>query len=286
MDIRTVHPDERPAQCIFRLASGIRVVRRSSNPARKSAITFEHLGKLNPINQRHITDLVTAWDAILDCDWVDQSPVILGLTESGIIPSFAMHQACLRHRRDSSWYITSRTQHSRFSFSEPHSHAPVHFVPESMLREPCGNLYIVEDEITTGRTLCNLIACLSKYFKLRTVRVFALLDCRSKEDRTAMMACARQLGINLACKSLLDIDQSLLHSRSFSTVATVLNESDANVRLVQGEELGQSLSGLLADSNLRIQHITLSPWELDGYHVRLRHEIAPNYFSYNFQQRQ
>jgi hypothetical protein len=285
MQTQTLTSDEDTAQCILRLAGGIRVVRRANNPARDLAITFEHLGKLNPIGRKHLTDLVTAWDAILDFHWADQTPVVLGLTESGIIPSFAMHQACLRHRQDSTWYLTSRTKQSCIAFREPHSHAPVQYIPELMLREPCGNLYIVEDEITTGRTLCNLLVCLSKQVLLKSVRIYSLLDCRSKSARNEMMICARRLKINLTCKSLLDFDLSLLHSSTFPTVPAELNDDDYNFRLVRGEDVRESLCGLLADPNLRIQHITLSPWEVDGHHVRSRQEIEPNYFTYNLQQR-
>lgn len=286
MQIRTLESDEDSAQCILRLAGGIRVVRRANNPVRDLAITFEHLGKLNPIGRKHLIDLVIAWDTIFDYNLADQPPVVLGLTESGIIPSFAMHQTCLRHRQDSSWYITSRTKQSGVMFCEPHSHAPVQYVPEQMLRGSCDNLCIVEDEITTGRTLCNLLVCLRKKLPLKAVRIFSLLDCRSKAARAEMMIVAKQLEINLTCKSLLNIDQSLLYSGKFKTVAAELTGDDHNVRLVQGEEVGQSLFGLLADSDLRIQQITLSPWELDGHHVHSRQEIEPNYFSYNLQQQQ
>lgn len=85
------------------------------------------------------------------------------------------------------------------SFQEPHCHAPEHLLHEpedAPLRERFRNareLILIDDEISTGTTLCNLADVYRRYNPaLRRVHWVAITDFSGTE---AVPACARRLGL-------------------------------------------------------------------------------------------
>ncbi|MDT4963914.1 MAG: hypothetical protein QOF87_3561 [Pseudonocardiales bacterium] len=81
-------------------------------------------------------------------------------------------------------------------FEEEHSHATGHLLlPENpgLLARP-GPLVLVDDELSTGRTVLNTIAALHALAPRRRYVVAALVDLRTPDDRDRMGAAAGRLG--------------------------------------------------------------------------------------------
>lgn len=261
-----------------RIASGAMRVRRDSNPNRNSAVTFTHLGKLNPIQADHLQDLMKCFGELAQVSDSD-SPVVLGLAESGIIPSFAMQQACLELGRQARWLWTSRRDNGGPGFREPHSHAPAHYLPSELFDQPIDEVWVVEDEITTGKTLENLAKCLRENASVNRIRVFSLLDTRGAADTKQMNRQWFTTGMICSVESVLTTEPNFW---SMDPPDREPIEPDSEPRrLLTGEAIASGLPSLLSGEVARLQHVTLSPWLVDGYNVLSRTQLHPKYFLYN-----
>ncbi|MDG3013417.1 phosphoribosyltransferase family protein [Corynebacteriales bacterium D3-21] len=84
-------------------------------------------------------------------------------------------------------------------FDEEHSHATRHLLlPQdtAMLERP-GPLVLVDDELSTGRTVLNTIATLHTKLPRSRYVVASLVDLRSDADKAAMSAAAERLGTRI-----------------------------------------------------------------------------------------
>jgi len=72
------------------------------------------------------------------------------------------------------------------AFNERHSHGPNHVLPlaDAVFKE----IWIVEDEITSGNTVMNLIFQLYTHMPIERVRIFAFADFRDREQKTALIS--------------------------------------------------------------------------------------------------
>mgnify|MGYP002779505971 CR=1 FL=1 len=164
------------------LKEHIHWLQRDNNSRRQTAVTFSYLGKLKPTGRgelqeckNHLQSLL--FQSILQ-NPVSKSPLIVGLTESGIIPSALMHQNAREQGIDAQWLCSTRRPAAGICFSESHSHSPNHILPLPQ-KQPT-ELWFVEDEITTGRTVLNLAIHLCSLLSVKYIRFFALADTRSK----------------------------------------------------------------------------------------------------------
>lgn len=187
-------------------------LKRDNNPHRDDAFTLSCLGKIHPASSkdflrcgRYLSDLLDK--AVLDKSAVDGISVsldsacddsfcyndssyssnngdeilIIGLTESGIIPSLLMYIQTLRRNLNSNILYSTRRPLDGIAFKEKHSHGPDHILPlpECTIKE----IWIVEDEITSGNTVYNLMVQLCDYLKISRVRVFAFADFRDCQQK-------------------------------------------------------------------------------------------------------
>ncbi len=267
----------------YRVACGMMKVERDANLIRQFGVTFSHLGKLNPIDATHLQDLIACFSALAMASACD-APCILGLAESGIVPSFAMQQACLLQGRTASWYCTSRDQLSGLRFSEPHSHSPEHFLPMSLVNHHIEELWIVEDEITTGRTLANLLDLVREHCRVERVRVFTILDTRDADtadspayslDEFAQVSSVLRCGADFWTRP---IESYSLASQPFIPARDL---TQAPGKLAVGETISQLLPGLLSGEISRLHHITLSPWKVNHLNIFSRQQWAPGFYRYN-----
>lgn len=179
-------------------------LKRDNNPCRKEAFTLSCLGKLHPVGSSdlhrygsYLSDLLSESEqrrAISD------DVLIVGLTESGIIPSFLMHMEAVKRGIKSNWICSTRRPSSGISFKENHSHGPNHKLPISQCKPT--EIWIVEDEITTGNTILNLIIQLRCYLEVKKFRVFAFADFRNKKQVAAFSCFTQSKEIDCSCHSL------------------------------------------------------------------------------------
>lgn len=274
-----------------RIADGCRVVQRDGNPNRSHAITFLQLGKLEPIGARHLDELRGAFAALLP-ENVGRRVAILGLAESGIVPAYAMHSLCKRGNWDCHWYCTTRSpraagsrQGTQVRFREEHSHAPDHWLPQAFLEKLPEELWIVEDEVTTGRTILNLLRQLPPGFRQIHVRIFCLVDLREPADDKAFTGELEQLGWShqVVYRSVLrsSIRQLLERAELGAGYRRSSHAAEGPSRLVQGEHVRHHLAWLDASQGAALQHVTLSPWEVDGKVILRRQALGNGYYLYN-----
>ena len=283
-----------------RIAQGTKIVRRDANPERSYGFTFEHLAKLGPINAVHLQDLICCFRAIIGdsqaygkaySDNVHESSrggrvpnrfpfcTVLGLTESGIVPSFAMQKACESFGIDSKWCCSSRVDTGGLKFCESHSHAPEHFLPRRLLGQLGEELWVVEDEVTTGRTIGNLLECLYDSSNIRKCRVFSLLDAREDTDHERLKQICLRRRWNVTFQSILRPENSSCLSNRPHGFTNRINHVARHY--VVGESIAAALPLLLSGDIQYLQHITLSPWVIDGDYIVSRQSWQDCYYIYN-----
>lgn len=163
---------------------GIHHLQRKNNPKRSSAVTFTWLGKLGAIDGQDIQACTQKLESLLIRSLgqipASETPLIVGLAESGIVLSSLMHQIALDRGMDAHWICSTRRSGVGIKFVESHSHGPDHVLPlpESAPTE----IWFVEDEITTGKTLFQVAVKLCSHLNIRKVRVFALADSRTPSE--------------------------------------------------------------------------------------------------------
>ncbi|NGN70300.1 phosphoribosyltransferase, partial [Streptomyces sp. A7024] len=115
-------------------------------------------------------------------------------------------------------------------FEEEHSHATSHLVlPEDEgLLAGGGPLVLVDDELSTGRTICNTIAALQAACERERYVVAALVDMRSAGDRQAMEKFAADLGARVDVVALAG-GEVVLPEDVLSRGQALVAEADAAV---------------------------------------------------------
>ena len=173
-------------------------VERDGNPLRRYGHVSPHIGKIAPLDAgalREIADL--AVEALRP---EEQGPTLLvGMAESALLLSWAL---AARMGGNAELRFTTRedrgTANGR-AFLEPHSHGPVH-----ALALPPGRSYtrvvVVEDELTSGATLRNLLLAIRDVAPL--CRVITLSDRRPPAARRRLRAEMSGLGVDLSVVDL------------------------------------------------------------------------------------
>lgn len=89
-------------------------------------------------------------------------------------------------------------------FAEEHSHATAHRILPRHARMLTGDgpLVLVDDELSTGRTVRNTIAMVHRLAPRHRYVVAALIDLRSAEDDAALQALAAELGVVISVVAL------------------------------------------------------------------------------------
>ena len=144
-----------------------------------------------------------------------EKTVFIGMAETAT----GLGHAVFHHFEDAAYIHTTREQilglTPSFVFEEEHSHATSHIVyaPKGMLEE-AETIVLVDDEISTGNTLVNLIQSLDDQFPGKKYKSLSILDWRNKEQqkKTAKLAADRKIQVEVM--SLMKGQFELHHSES------------------------------------------------------------------------
>jgi len=286
-------------------------VERDGNPLRRYGHASPFIGKLGPLDAASLHALARL--ARLALPPMPEMTLAIGMTESSLLLSWfvAWHQQppvdlrfTTRERRGS---IAGR------AFSEPHSHGPQHFLSLDPAR--CyDQILVIEDELTTGATLGNLIRAVRDIAS--RVWVLTLRDLRPLALRAALQDEMQRDGLRLEVLDLSALAPSLAATpqvlaapeppppsfnpfgRSDQTRAQALDAlREQWQRLGPGElvligecvDLALEFWGCLPPHERpAIRQVTRSPWLVDGQAVRSRVVFegdgsAGRYFLYNWQ---
>lgn len=141
--------------------------------------------------------------------------VFIGMAETAT----GLGHAVFQHFEDAAYIHTTRETINgltpSFVFEEEHSHATSHIVyaPEGMLEE-AETIVLIDDEISTGNTLINLIQALDNQFPGKTYKSLSILDWRSKEQQKKTADLAAERSIQIDVLSLMKGEFKLHYSKS------------------------------------------------------------------------
>lgn len=141
--------------------------------------------------------------------------------------------------RESVYYTTTREELCEvpclFSFEEEHSHATTHRFYDGLGSnfDDFDEILLVDDEITTGKSMLNLIARLSEHSTVKTYSVLTILDWRDEECLEAYEKVMKEKGISIRVYSVLS-------GRIFSDDRTIY-EDTCEILSNQGEKYVYSM---------------------------------------------
>ena len=280
-------------------------VERDGNPLRRYGHASPFIGKLGPLSCARLDEIGQLTRAALPD--LPQPTLVIGMTESSLLLAFWMARW---QQKPVDLRFTSRKIRAGearvISFCEPHSHGPQHYLAlETGARY--AQIVIIEDEITTGATLRNLILALDGVSN--RVWVATLRDMRPQNLRDELRVEMQTRGVDLQVISLdtlsADLPIEVAPSRAdFNPFGRA--ELDRKNALCELETRWQSfapgavyLVGECVDIALNwwlqlplearpeLRQITRSPWVVDGVTVMSRAVFAApdqssRYFLYNF----
>ena len=173
-------------------------VERDGNPLRRHGRVSPCIGKVAPLDADALYEIADLAAHTLP-QWTSGPTLVVGMAESALLLAWAITarltgevELCFttRENRGAAGYRT---------FLEPHSHGPVH-----ALALPPGRSYarvvIVEDELTSGATLRNLLLAVRDVAP--TFRAVSLSDRRPLAARERLMAELTGLGVDLSVVDL------------------------------------------------------------------------------------
>lgn len=169
--------------------------------------------------------------------------VFIGMAETAT----GLGHATFQHFHGADYIHTTREaitgSEPSFVFEEEHSHATSHkvFAPEGMLEE-AETIVLVDDEISTGNTLINLVEALDDQFPGKCYKCLSILDWRNSTQRLKMDEFTARRGIQADVLSLMSGEFILHHGQSPEDVAAdkLTGGTDATPKEVMTETVARS----------------------------------------------
>ncbi len=282
-------------------------VERDGNPLRRFGHVSPFIGKLAPVCALHLDQIGQLARAALPD--LPEPTLVIGMTESSLLLAFFM--ARWQQKPVDLRFTTRRnreTSGGQIAFREPHSHGPQHFLALEDGRK-YAQIVIIEDELTTGATLRNLILALRDVS--HRVFVATLRDLRPQNLRDELQIEMQSLGIELEVLGLESIHWQPAGApetplaprfnpfgRTESALQKALDALENETKKFQPNAI--FMIGECVDIALRfwldlpeserpeLRQITRSPWKIDGEAVKSAvkfpaFEGSSNYFLYNFE---
>ena len=280
-------------------------VERDGNPLRRYGHASPFIGKLGVLDCAHLDEIGQLTRLALPD--LPEPTLVIGMTESSLLLAFWM---ALWQQTPVDLRFTSRVIRAGdgrvIAFREPHSHGPQHYLALDVAAR-YAQIVIIEDELTTGATLRNLILALEGV--AARVWVATIRDMRTPELRDELQAEMKTRGVELQVISLdtlsahlpLEVTPLRPHFNPFGRA-----DSDRKSAMCELEKqwagfapdavylIGECVDIALnwwlhlpIESRPDLRQITRSPWKVDGNAILSREVFAaPNqdsrYFLYNF----
>ncbi|RYX82832.1 hypothetical protein EON83_17870 [bacterium] len=279
-------------------------VERDGNPLRRFGHVSPFIGKLGPLDARSLDQIGLLVRAALPD--LPEPTLVIGMTESSLLLAFFM--ARWQQKPVDLKFTTRKIRQSetKIAFREPHSHGPQHFLALEPGRE-YAQIVVIEDELTTGATLRNLLLALEHVSK--RVFVATLRDLRPESMRDDLTNELGQRGIELETLALETLDVVLdetikplcplfnpfgrMENDRLGALQALENEYTAfqpSAIYMIGECVDVALQFALLmpeEERPELRQVTRSPWKVDGEHVHNAQAfqaegIGSRYFFYNF----
>jgi len=159
-------------------------IKRDSNPNRKYAFIINGFGKIDNLSDDLYNDFSTFVNNNLDFN-INEKIVFFGPSESGIFLSKYVYENSIYLNKLYIYSILrSKIIFNKYTIQFKENHCTNNNIHSFTFNYDIYNDYntfiIIEDEITTGNTIINLINSIDKYFK--KIYIFTLLDRRETEN--------------------------------------------------------------------------------------------------------
>lgn len=195
------YPDEATSIPAFHLVR----VQRKNNQKRRYAHVVPFLGKLAPVDHIQLNAIaVAAADAIHP---LPEPALVIGLAEASLVLAWQLVEHLRTGEVELCFTTREENRHpDARSFQEPHSHGSIHWMRRPQ-RSSYRSVVIVEDEITTGNTITNLVLTLRNYAK--EFVILTLADLRQSNVQGWMENVCASQGLSLMVKPLLSSNVAL-----------------------------------------------------------------------------
>ncbi|TWT16060.1 phosphoribosyltransferase family protein [Planomicrobium sp. CPCC 101079] len=165
--------------------------------------------------------------------------VFIGMAETAT----GLGHAVFHHFDEAVYLHTTREEITgltpSFVFEEEHSHATSHkvYAAEGVL-EAAEAIVLIDDEISTGNTLLNLVSALDEQFPGKTYKSLSILDWRNENQQLKLSEMAEERNIRLDVLSLMSGEFSLIHGSSPDELELAPLAGTGSIAPVQLEEPG------------------------------------------------
>lgn len=171
-----------------------------------------------------------------------EKTVFIGMAETAT----GLGHSVFQHFEEAAYIHTTREEiigiTPSFVFEEEHSHATSHkvYAPSGMLEE-AETIVLIDDEISTGNTLLNLVCALDDQFPGKNYASLSILDWRNRSQKEKLEEMANGRNISLKVLSLMAGHFDLLHSIAPEEPELIPLSSDG-CRLPDVELAGEKLT--------------------------------------------
>jgi adenine/guanine phosphoribosyltransferase-like PRPP-binding protein len=290
------------------------LVERKNNPKRKYGLVHKSLGKVKDISIDEINNFVIN---LIGSKTPNTKMPIIGLSESSIILARAIAEI---YKSEKCLFSTRENDKLGLSaFREEHSHAPNHYLNLDEIRD-VESIFIVEDEVTTGKTLFNLIKNLKANLRnLKKVYFTALKIFLDTDKKLEFIEKCFELNIELIehitdgltpksneisiTNDIIEL-QSLEDKRGRLEIFSYKNLNSRYVYLdkmfdyskvfdidkpiivfgiSEAIDLAYEISNYfyMNEFNVKIRHVTISPWNLENLKLESTQKSSSNLYMYN-----
>lgn len=132
----------------------------------------------------------------------DKKTLVIGFAETAT----GLGMSLAASIRNCTYVTTTREtifdKNTVFTFEEEHSHATTHKLYYSDF-DKFDQIFLVDDEITTGKSMLNIIKAINQVSNIKEFSIFSLLDWRNSDDKKGYEELQEKLNISIHNYSLI-----------------------------------------------------------------------------------
>ncbi|WP_207642557.1 phosphoribosyltransferase [Inediibacterium massiliense] len=195
---------------------------------------------------------------------IDESLLFIGFAETATALGHGVFEC---FEGDVGYIHTTRDEilgcYETIQFEEEHSHATTHRlypIEDRLLMSNCPIIFI-DDEITTGKTILNMIKEIQKIYPRKQYAVLSILDWRNKEDIKKYKCLEEELGIKIHTVSLVsgEIEVSGEVKEQYDSLENK-KKIIPNIKKIKLQESKQFFESILLSSEDTKQNISNCPY--------------------------
>ena len=259
-------------------------IKRDSNPNRKYAFIINGFGKIDNLSYDLYKDFSIFVNNNLDIS-LNENIICFGPSESGIFLSkFVYENLIYKNKIHIYSNLRTKTVDNKYTIKFKENHCTNNNIHSFIFNYDKYNNYktliIIEDEITSGNTIINLINAVSKYFN--KIYIFTLLDRRDNENITNIFE-----NIHIKIFSF-NINLLNLYDNNYNNILynPNININIKNIFYIIGECSEKCYDKYINTENSVLRFIPATKYEVDNINIFDLYDLGKdnnncNYYYYN-----